>query len=191
MRILIPILLIFLGVLNSQFASGQTAKFLWESSSTRYIKDIYEYVHDKIESNQYYLNEFKINSNNLPWINSRSYQNTQQYYYSFVGDATPVLRFVSCLTKIAEKNYYTEFLYDIDGNLVFYYEKQNDRQKYSYEEFRAFFENKKCINIVLNSTLIDETEISKHNTKLETILQAGMLYSARFLKDMNEVKDEH
>ena len=187
MRILILIIAVLLGM--PKYTIAQKAEFIWESSATRSTKDLYEYVQQKIKSNQYYLNEFKINPSNIPWMNTKSYQNTQQYYYSFVGDATPILRFVSSYTKIAGKNYYSEYLYDIDGNLAFYFEKQNDRQKYPYEEFGAFFDNNKCVNIIINQELIDETQIPNYTNKLENILGTASIHSSRFIKDMQEVKD--
>ncbi|NJL13178.1 MAG: hypothetical protein HC913_09385, partial [Microscillaceae bacterium] len=124
-------------------------------SSTRYIRDIYEYVQEKIHKQQYYINEFKVNANNLPWANQETFHRSQQYHYSFVGDDTPILRMVTVITKMAEKNYYTEYLFDNDGQLIFCFDKQNDVGQYNFRELHAYFEQGLCVNLMIDRNIID------------------------------------
>lgn len=156
-----------------------------EGSSTRNIKDIYKYVQSKINRNQYYLNEYKTNSKSLPWVKGAKYQSTQQYYYSFVGDNTPVLRLVVVMSKVDDKNYYTEFLFDLDGNVSFCHEKQNDEGRYKYRNFEAYYENNLCINLFLDDEIINPEDTS-HTTKLNLLMAQANFYARRFKEDMKQ-----
>jgi hypothetical protein len=169
---------------------AQERGFVREPSTTRYIKDIYQYVQEKINRNQYYINEFKVNTHNLPWLELNKFQSTQQYYYSFVGDDTPVLRLVTLISKVNDKNYYTEYLYDNDGKLIFCYEKQNDHAAFPYREFRAYFENGLCINLLLDKEIIEAKNTSPYKTRLDSFQSRGRYFAQKFFVDMKEVKNE-
>lgn len=158
-------------------------------SITRSIRDIYEYVSIKIQRNSYYLNEFIINSGTLSWINENNYKNVQRFYYSYIGDNTPVLRLVTVDLSQKEKKYYLEFLYNNRGELIFCREIQNDSQQYSYRQLEAFFDKGLCINLFLDKKLID-AEDAQYNTKLGLINEQGVFYANRFNEDMNSVIDE-
>jgi hypothetical protein len=183
--------LLFISLIGLPHILGAQDKgFVREPSTTRYIKDIYQYVQEKINRNQYYINEFKVNTNNLPWLELSKYQSTQQYYYSFVGDDTPVLRLVTLVSRVNDKNYYTEYLYDNDGRLIFCYEKQNDQATFPYREFRAYFENGLCINLILDKEIIEAKNTSPYKTRLDSFQLSGKYFAQKFFADMKEVKNE-
>lgn len=182
---------ISLFILSIQINELLAQDFVREPSTTRYIKDIYQYVQEKISRNQYYLNEFKMNTANLPWVNNKPFQSTQQYHYSFVGDNSAVLRLVIVITKVAEKNYYTEYLYENSGKLVFCFEKQNDTETHSYRELSAYFENNLCINLLIDKEIIDAKKgLGNHATKIKKLFESGKFYAERFQTDMQVMKDE-
>ncbi len=176
--ILIPVLWLF--VCPSTAQAQDTAQ---ENSSTRSIKDIYRYVKGKVHKQQYYLNEFKINSGKLLWANEQVFNSTHQYYYSFLGEATPILRMVNVISKVADKNYYVEFLYDNRGELIYCYEKQNDAENVSFGELHAYFEAGLCVNLLIDQVIIDAQD-TRYNQKLTELLRAGSFYAERFQEDM-------
>lgn len=184
MRIYTSILILSLGlfVCSENLRAQDTAQ---ESSSTRSIKDIYRYVKGKVHKQQYYLNEFKINSGKLLWANDQAFNSTHQYYYSFLGEATPILRMVNVISKVADKNYYAEFLYGNKGELIYCYEKQNDSDNLSYGELHAYFEGGLCVNLLIDQSIID-AEDTRYNQKLKDLLNAGAFYAERFKEDMKE-----
>lgn len=157
--------------------------------STRNIKDIYEYVLEQIRQNRYYLNEFKINSGNRTWANQKRFYINQQYYYSFIGDDTPVLRMVRVDRKNGEDNYYQEYLYDNLGKLIFCYERQNDRGQYNYRELAAYYEQDLCINLYLDQELIEASQ-TEHAPKTTLIAELGKFYAYRFQEDMQRIGSE-
>jgi hypothetical protein len=164
-------------------------EYVREPSTTRYIKDIYQYVQEKIARNQYYINELKLNPSNLPWLASQNYQSTQQYFYSFVGDDSPSLRLVTIVSKINQINYYYEYLYDNDGKMVFCYEKQSDTKALPYRELKAYFHNNLCINLLLDQEIIEANKTAPYKARLDAILNEGKLYFQKFLADMKEMKE--
>jgi hypothetical protein len=182
MRKYISILILLLALFVH---SGQAQDVAQESSSTRSTKDIYRYVKGKVYKQQYYLNEFKINSGNLLWANNQVFNSTHQYYYSFLGEATPILRMVTVISKVADKNYYAEFLYGNQGDLIYCYEKQNDRDSFDFEELHAYFEAGLCVNLLIDQAIIDVKNTS-YNEKLKTLQSVGSFYSERFQEDMKE-----
>ncbi len=163
----------------------QAQELAKEHNTTRSIKDIYRYVKGKVFKQQYYLNEFKINSGNLLWANQQVFNSTHQYYYSFLGEATPILRMVTTISKIADKHYYAEFLYGNEGELLYCYEKQNDKDSNGFEELHAYFENGLCINLMIDQTIVDYND-TRFNAKLDALQAAGKFYGQRFLEDMKE-----
>ncbi len=154
-------------------------------SETRNIRDLYDYVKYKIERNQYYLNEFKINSDDLLWSDGKPYQYILQYFYSFAGDNTPLLRLATVVKKDGPLNYYFEFLYNNKGELAYVFEKQNQAESFPYRELRAYFTDDLCINLYQGDELID---LEKTNfPKIRELLEDGRYYARRFEKDMQEV----
>ena len=185
-KFLILILFIFFGI-----TMAYSQEFVREPSKTRYIKDIYQYVQEKISRNQYYVNEFRMNVGNLLWSNSKAFQSTQQYHYSFVGDDSPVLRLVIVVSKVAGKNYYSEYLYDNNTKLVYAFEKQNDSETYSYREIHAYFEEDLCINLLVDKEIIDAKKgLGQHTLKVNSFQEIGKFYSERFKEDMQEITEK-
>jgi hypothetical protein len=128
-----------------------------------------------------------VNSAQIPWADAKPYHNVYRYYYSFVGDNSPSLRLITRLTKTAEINYYVEFLYDTDGKMIYFYEKQNDQSKFTYREFKAFFEKDLCVNIMVDKEVIDIKD-QQYNPKVNGIKILGGQLVQRFMNDMQSIK---
>lgn len=154
-------------------------------SETRNIRDLYDYVKYKIERNQYYLNEFKINSDDLLWSDGKPYQYLLQFFYSFAGDNSPLLRLATVVKKDGPINYYYEFLYDNKGELAYVFEKQNQADSFPYRELRAYYANAICINLYQGEEIIDLE--STDFPKIRELMEDGQYYARRFQKDMQEV----
>lgn len=176
--------LLLIGVILPDKAKAQTEDELI-SGKTRSIKDTYAYVQLKINRNQYYLNEYKVNSQNIRWKNDEIYQVTQQYYYSFKGKNIASLRLVKVLSRIGDKHYQQEYLYDLDGKLAFCYEKQNDENRYPYREFYAYFDQGKCINIKVDDEIIGVEGTPPYEAKMSEIRANADIYGQRFKEDMS------
>jgi hypothetical protein len=176
-------LLLFFTLLNT--AAQET--FVREPSATRYIKDLYQYVREKINRNQYYVNEFKINSSNLKWADEQHFQTFTRHFYSFVGDDSPVLRLVMLTTKVGDKHYYSEFAYDNDGSLVYAYEKQNDTLTYAYREIHVYLDRDLCLNLILDQEVIDVKNTAPYTDKIKILTNSGKYHAQRFAKDMQGI----
>ena len=83
-----------------------------KESKINYIADLYQYMRNKIERSEYYLNEYKVNSGSLEWSDLGNFIRTEKYYYSYTGDSKPALRLIKIITKVDDKRYYTEYMYD-------------------------------------------------------------------------------
>lgn len=162
-------------------------KSINESNSTRSIRDLYEYVQDKISRNQYYVNEYKINSSNLKWVDTEDFQLTQSYYYSYSGDDQAALRYIVVESRKKKVSYLREFLYDMEGKLVLALEKQNDNGQLPYREITSFYEKGLCINLIVDKNLIDSKE-KGYDNKLKELLELGTYYAEKFLKLTNVSK---
>ena len=176
---------LFFIVLPFHFCYAQ--ELVREPSSTRYIKDFYEYVSGNIKRNQYYVNEIRLNSNRLLWSDNKIFHIIEKFHYSYGGDHVPSLRMITLSETDNKINYYYEFLYDTDGKLIYCFEKQNDTNTFTYREFKVYYEKSLCINLVLDKEIIDSNDIS-HNDKINRIYEEGTIMSIKFKEVMEKKK---
>lgn len=161
---------------------SEAQKIPREPSTTRHLKDSYLYIKDKAKKNQYYLNEFMVNSNALFWNDNVIRQKSYLYYYTFLGDNTPFLRLAVVIEKTNDTEIRTEFMYDQDGNLGYCIEKQNDKNL-AYREFHVFYEKELCINLMLDKDIIDPKDTPPHQSKIDNLKKVGKVVFKKFSQD--------
>ena len=122
------------------------------------IRKIYAEAMDKINSaGEYYKEQDFIDHTTIQavemWPGSGPHQETKDFYYILdLDEETSLSRhlfFVRIKYNVAVQEYYFEFLYDENENLVFYYTKQN---LYEYDgepvECRFYYDNGKLIKTI-------------------------------------------
>lgn len=144
-----------------------------QQDKVRYISDLYDYVKYKIEDNAYQT---------LVMENTESTNGGREvFYYSFAGDDTPILRLI--ITKSTDGKLYKEYLYDNDGNMIFYIEKGGST---AYQQLKVYFEKgNKLIEIwqdnkSFHSIIIEE---SKH---IKAVLSEAESYAVIFAEKMKK-----
>ncbi len=159
-----------------------------EPSTTRYLKDMYLYVKDKARKNQYYINEFSVNTHALLWKDNSTSQKSYIFYYSFLGDDTPLLRLAVLTEKQGDTEIRTEFLYDQDGNMGLCFEKQN-LEKLAYREMTVFYEKDLCINLILDKEVIDPRNSKPHQAKVEKFKKLAKEVYQKFTQDQANLEN--
>ncbi len=122
-----------------------------QNKRVRYIQDLYYYVQNKISKEQYYLNEYRLNSTGKKLPQKGEYKKLERYFYSFSGKSQPTIRTINIKSEDGTQTQYQEFLYDLDGQLIFYYENQNDPQK-KYRDLSVYFHKGEVIHIIQDKT---------------------------------------
>ncbi len=122
------------------------------------IRKTYTEVSQKIEStekdeesgrtSELAVNELVINKLNKSWSAVGNYRVVFKFYYQNKDEEpypTQLLK-VTKKSEISARNYYEEYLYDKEGNLIFYFEKSEDGE--FPEERRIYFNKQKPIRII-------------------------------------------
>ncbi|OJJ23681.1 hypothetical protein BKI52_04830 [marine bacterium AO1-C] len=152
---------------------------LAQNKRVRYIQDLYFYVKNKIAKEQYYLNEYQLNSTGKKLPQKGEYKRLERFFYSFSGKSQPTIRTITIKTEEGSKKQYEEFLYDLDGQLIFYYESQNNPEK-KYRELSIYFHKGEVIHIIQNKTPVKPEEASVSETVLKAAWKKGERYHKKF-----------
>jgi len=152
---------------------------LAQNKRVRYIQDLYYYVQNKISKEQYYLNEYQLNSTGKKLPTKGDYKRLERYFYSFSGKSQPTIRTITIKTEDGTQTQYEEFLYDLDGQLIFYYENQNDPKK-KYRKLSVYFQKGEVIHIIQNKTPVKLSEASVSEVLLKDAWKKGERYHKKF-----------
>jgi|GEM_PF-2453580 len=161
---------------------AQITRPVREPSTTRNLKDTYLYVKEKVRRNQFYMNEFIVNTHSLTWRDKLLIHSTYIFYYSFLGDDTPLLRFAVLIKKEGEIKTHTEFMYDQDGHLGYCIENQNDTAR-AYKELHVFYEKERCINVIANKEVIHVKDTTPYQTHIARLQAVGKEVYKKFFAD--------
>lgn len=165
----------------------ETKRPVREPSTTRYLKDLYQYVKDKARRNQYYMNEFSVNTHSLAWKDNKVKHKAYIFYYSFSGDNKPLLRLAVLVQKQDKTETRYEFMYDNEGNVAFCFEKQND-DAFPYRECQVFYEKGLCINLILDKEVIDQKATEPYQDKINHFKTIGKEVYNKFFQDQDGIK---
>lgn len=139
-------------------------------------------VKDKIERKEFHLNEFKVNADYLNRHLPSTFQHFEKYYYVFLPqedtNITPLLRAV-VLTKEKENQVlYREFIYDLEGNLVFYSEKGRSDNSIPKLLRKMYIQNAYLLQEIKDEAAIQQTGIDLNTYQIGTVWEE----SKRLLK---------
>ena len=153
-----------------------------EMPDIRPIVDQYIAVKEKISKNQLFSNIFNLNARNLSWHSTIDYKKTETYYYQFTNQNKIQLNFLKVVTDSVGSRYEIEYLYDIEGKIIYTYEKQND-PRYAYRELKVYFKDEKIIQILEDNALINSSAIF-HSSKFKYIRETAEFYRQKFVEYM-------
>lgn len=171
------------GLLLGSWNIGQA-----QNKKVRYIQDLYYYIKDKITQEKYYINEYNFNSAGKALPKRGDYKRFERYFYSFSGKSEPTIRTITVKTMIKETLDYEEFLYDLDGQLIFYYEKRNDKTKL-YGEISIYFNKGKAIQIIKDRKVFSENDIDQSENFLKIAWDKGNKYHKKFDTQMAKYRE--
>lgn len=148
---------------STTFAQNPT-----QTARENYVKDLYQYYQSRIKRGKYYLNEYKINANSLQWQNKSNLQKTEKYFYSYTGDAKPILRLISVIIESGSKKLEKKFVFDQNEKMVLCIEEQNQEDKYPYRQLKAYFsEKEELVMIRHDRTYIPYTSLDQNPRLIE------------------------
>ena len=150
-----------------------------QNKKVRYIQDFYYYVKDKISKEHYYINEYQFNSTGKKLPKKGEHKRMERYFYSFSGKSEPTIRTITTKTTVGNTLGYEEFLYDLDGKLILYYEKRNDKAKL-YGEISIYFNKGVAIHIIKDRKVFEEEAIDQGEDFLKVAWKKGVNYHKRF-----------
>lgn len=150
-----------------------------QNKKVRYIQDFYYYVKDKISKEHYYINEYQFNSTGKKLPKKGEHKRMERYFYSFSGKSQPKIRTITIKTTVGRAIDYEEFLYDLDGQLILYYEKRNDKAKL-YGEISIYFNKGVAIHIIKDRKVFEEASIDQSENFVKNAWTKGTGYHKRF-----------
>lgn len=150
-----------------------------QKKKVRYVQDLYFYVKNKIAKEQYYINEYELNSTGKKLPQKGEYKRLERYFYSFSGKSQPKIRMITIRSQKGETLDYEEFLYDLDGQLIFYYEKRNDK-KNIYQDISIYFNKGIAVHIIKDKKVLKAEVIDQHEAYLKTAWERGESFHKKF-----------
>lgn len=156
-----------------------------QNKDIAHILDYYFYINDQISLEKYWVNEMKFNAL-AKEINSSRYHVTERYFYNFRGDGEPLLRSVTLKASDSIITYYSEYIFDLDGEFVLYVELQNDEEKYNYRRLRVFFKEEELLEWQVGKEHDDIVENKPDKQKVNKLLLKAAALKEKFEQQMEE-----
>jgi len=146
-----------------------------QKDKVRYIVDTYEYVEDNIKKGGYAL--FQNGSEQIPANFSipgwESFQGKEKFYFSGKGTDKPSLRMIIAEGIHQKTKYYAEYLYDSEGNLLYYIERKNEE---SYKELKAYFEKDGALVELWKDNKVFYSIVLEASAKVKSVLKDAKAY---------------
>ncbi len=164
-----------------------------QDKTVKYIQDFHEYMINQRVTEDYHVNEYKLNSENNNFPDEVRYTRLERYFYSYKGGAEPSLRTILIKSEKQDLKYNQEFLFDLDGNLMFFFEGQNDNQKFDYRTFELYFDKGTIIYCKEGEINVEKAMLKKnHLDKGRIVLEEAQHYLKKFtdyqLPEIKEMK---
>ncbi|GAB4410423.1 MAG: hypothetical protein OHK0053_37240 [Microscillaceae bacterium] len=108
-------------------------------------------LHEQMERRELHLNERLINASRLNRHLPAYFQYFEQYFYTFDPRETnppPLLRAVILKNEKKALMLYQEFVYDLQGHLIFYEERVGNEQQSPHFIYKLFFWDNQCIQVL-------------------------------------------
>lgn len=150
------------------------------------INNSYNRVAQGVGYGEFFVNEVKANATRLSLHFPGYYQHAQKYFYRITAQhPEPLLLLVAVRTEKKKIEYYREYLYDEEGNLQFYYEKQNDTKP--YKQVRIYFFNTHVIKVLHDKTEFKGWESDVFPKASEALVNADIYYD-KFQAQLQEIQ---
>lgn len=143
--------------ISNHFLFGQNNDFYAIDKECRYTLN-------KIEKGEFFLNEYRINANRFTLDESDYFQNFEKYYYILDKregkNNNPILKAVIVRKEKEKINYYYEYIFDNDNDLVFYSEqKQSETSLIAQDKVKIYFQKETILKWFKNDVeMKDKTE---------------------------------
>ena len=135
----------FGGVLLLLILLGQAP--LWAQSNAakvQAIDEVYRQARINISQKKWLSNQLTINLKRHNLNHSGYYHSFEKFYYALEATA-PLLRLALIRREKENVDYQQEFLFNPEGKLIYFHEKQNDVKKHPYREVKVYFERGKLL----------------------------------------------
>lgn len=155
------------------------------------IDATYQYVMKNIEKREYLLNEYKINATRFALHQPEYFQYFEKYFYMFdkrpESLKKPIIQAVITRNEKEGTVYYKEFIFDIDGNISFYFEQQMPNGAMTpIKKIKLYiFENKIVKWLQGDVEITDKTEFP--SAKSKEVLDNAIKYKEKFDKQFAEI----
>ncbi|NJL15034.1 MAG: hypothetical protein HC913_19895 [Microscillaceae bacterium] len=144
----------FLSLFLARTSPEGLAQNVAQEANPGYVREIIEkcaQLHEQIEHRELHLNQRLINASRLNRHLPDYFQYFEQYFYTFDprnAEPVPLLRAVVLKRERKELLLYREFVYDLQGQLIFYEERVGNEQQSPHFIYKLFFRENRCIHIL-------------------------------------------
>lgn len=157
-----------------------------QRSKVSYIADEYLSIKEKIQNDELESSTFQLNMGNHSWNSTLGYKRIETYHYKIFNDRKSVLKFLEVTVDSTSNQYYIEYLYDNEGNLIYCSEKQK-RPRYHYQELKTYFKDDQLIQLSEDNVIIQSSTIF-HSKKVKYLRESARYYWEKFQDYLNPKK---
>jgi uncharacterized protein (UPF0332 family) len=148
-----------------------------------HIYNKYLDLNNRIESGSLYLDEFRLNANQLDWNDQFLHQRVERYYYDIYQSQYAFLNIVRVTIDSSGVKYLLEMMFDISGELMLCLEKSIPKTQ-NYSELRIYFDKGKQILWVEDAVVVNSSTIF-HSEKVSHLIRIGKYFWSKFNKRTN------
>lgn len=130
------------------FLNIQAAQAQRNAVKIQTIEKTYQQVRVGISQKKLLLNQATINLKRHNLNHSGYYHYSEKFYYLLAQaqhNTSPLLQLALVRQEKENIDYQKEFLFNPQGELVYFHEKQNDSKKFPYREVKVYFERGKML----------------------------------------------
>jgi hypothetical protein len=168
------------------------SNFLWaQTDKLKEVEAMCRYTMQMIEKREYHLNEVRFNSNRFSMHDKGYFQHLVKYYYTQDRKNPEIpsflLKSVVTRTEKEDKNYYKEWVFDNDNQLVYYAEHWQLLRSLPKDRVRVYFYQGQVLKWIEDEGF----EVPQEDQSLEkkkSILTSAEKHLQKFKKQLAEVK---
>jgi len=151
------------------------------------IDEVYRQARINISQKKWLSNHLTINLKRHDLNHSGYYHYSEKFYYALKA-VTPLLQLALVRREKESVDYQQEFLFNLEGKLIYFHEKQNDVKKHPYREVKVYFERGKLLvwNQSNQTSLRLKTGLSPKE-RVKIILKEARLLQKKLAKQIDEM----
>ncbi len=167
-----------------------SARALAQEEAIRKIEENYRRVERNILNQEYYLDEYKVNATRFSIHQPGYFQYLEKYYYNFGNppgtSKIPLIKAIITRKEREEVIYLKKYIYDEQGQFIFYSESETRVAQAPLGEIRAYFHEEELLHWMVGDQVSSASQNLK--TQASEIVSQAQHLKTKFAEHLEAIR---